>query len=462
MTAIPFPSLSGSQNSRSGRLKQVIALTIGLIWLCGFATVKPCLLKHRRPGRCPRSDRRQARGIQLRTQTVDATIRQTPDRVLADTILWVKLNNPGKAAVVMPVALGGPQLGPRTLPQILDVTLDNQPIDLASLEPFTARADGGPIIAYTLPITVPLKGSTALRVHYSQMLADQGGLVSYTYPITATARSNSAPESLRMTVKFSPPLPTDQVLSHAPAARVTIGTGSRGIGMRSARKPASVSPSCRPTGGAISQQSTPPRPHRLPVWRNTSRAEPLLSPPVRTPAARFRCRRRLPRPQLPSEIAELQAALATPAQGAPADRAAIHLRLAEILLAHAERLGINADSAYLQSAASELEAATRSTIRMPAWGSPRAYCMRQLAEAAGAHGDQATAAQHRARRRGPERDRPGRAAGGVGAGSDSETCRPKHSHAAIWTAHGGWSLRRTARRRSRWRMRHRHTPTRPR
>ena len=49
------------------------------------------------------------RGIQLRGETVDATLRQTPDGVLADTILWVKLDNPGKAAVVMPVALGGPQ-----------------------------------------------------------------------------------------------------------------------------------------------------------------------------------------------------------------------------------------------------------------------------------------------------------------------------------------------------------------
>ena len=161
------------------------------------------------------------RGIQIRAQTVDATLRQTPDGVLADTILWVKLSNPGKQAIVMPVALGGPQLGPRALPQILDVTLDDRPVDLERLEPFTARADGGPIIAYTLPITVPLKGSAALRVHYSQMLTEQGGLVSYTYPITATARWNGTPESLRMTLKFSPPLPADQVLSLTPAARRT-------------------------------------------------------------------------------------------------------------------------------------------------------------------------------------------------------------------------------------------------
>ena len=32
------------------------------------------------------------------------------DGVLADTVLWVRLDNPGKVAVVMPVALGGPQL----------------------------------------------------------------------------------------------------------------------------------------------------------------------------------------------------------------------------------------------------------------------------------------------------------------------------------------------------------------
>ena len=337
------------------------------------------------------------RGIQLRAQTVDATLRQTPDGMLADTILWVKLSNPGKAAVVMPVALGGPQLGPRALPQILDVTLDNQPVDLARLEPFTARANGGPIIAYTLPITVPLKGSAALRVHYSQRLTEQGGLVSYTYPITATARWSGTPESLRMTLTFSPPLPPDQVLSHMPAARRTDRDGftwhwdgqrpkaSIGVAFMSpawwrefvAARAAAATPAASPAEHlALSR-----------FYRHLSE----IPPPGFDAAADFYGR------NFPSEIAEIQAALAAPVQGAPAERAAIHLRLAEILLAHAERLGSDADSAYLQSAAAELEAASTLDNTDASLRTTAAALYAQLAEAAGARGDKATAAQHLAR-----------------------------------------------------------------
>ena len=337
------------------------------------------------------------RGLQIRAQTVDATLRQTPDGVLADTILWVKLSNPGKAAVVMPVALGGPQLGPRALPQILDVTVDNRPVDLASLEPFTARADGGPVIAYTLPITVPLKGNTALRVHYSQRLTEQGGLVSYTYPITATARWSGTPESVRMTLKFSPPLPPDQVLSHMPAARRTDRDGFTwhwdGQRPKASIGVAFVSPTWwREFVAARAAASTPaagPAEHLTlsRFYRHLSE----IPPPAFDVAADFYSR------NFPSEIAELQAALAAPAQGAPAERAAIHLRLAEILLAHADRLGNGAGSAYLQSAAAELEAAsaldnTDASIRTTA-----ATLYAQFAEAAGARGDQTTAAQHLAR-----------------------------------------------------------------
>ena len=337
------------------------------------------------------------RGIQLRAQTVDATLRQTPDGVLADTILWVKLSNPGKAAVVMPVALGGPQLGPRALPQILDVTLDDRPVDLERLEPFTARADGGPIIAYTLPITVPLKGSAALRVHYSQRLSEQAGLVSYTYPITATARWSGTPESLRMTLKFSPPLPADQVVSQVPPARRTQRDGftwhwdgqrpkvSIGVAFMSpawwgdfaAARAAAAAPAA-----GLAEHLALSR-----FYRHLSE----LPPPAFDAAADFYGR------NFPSEIAELQAALAAPAPGAPAERAATHLRLAEILLAHADRLGNGADSAYLQSAAAELEAASALDNTDASLRTTAAALYAQLAEAAGARGDRATAAQHLAR-----------------------------------------------------------------
>ena len=395
MTAIPFPSLSGSQNSRIGRLKQVIALTIGSICLCILAAAQPACAETPPTGTLtviPTDGKH--RGIQIRAQTVDATIRQTPDGVLADTILWVKLSNPGKQAVVMPVALGGPQLGPRALPQILDVTLDNQPVDLASLEPFTARADGGPIIAYTLPITVPLNGSTALRVHYSQRLTEQGGLVSYTYPITATARWSGTPESLRMTLKFSPPLPADQILSQMPAARRTDRDGFTwhwdGQRPKVSIGVAFMSPTWwRDFVAARAVAATPAAglAEHLALsgfYRHLS----ALPPPGFDAAADFYGR------NFPSEVAELRAALAAPAQNDSAERSAIHLRLAEILLAHAERLGSNADSAYLQSAAAELEAASALDNTDASLRTTAAALYAQLAEAAGARGDQATATQH--------------------------------------------------------------------
>ena len=398
MTAIPFPSLSGSQNSRSGRLKQVIALTIGLIWLCSFAAVRAVSAETPPTGTLtviPTDGKH--RGIQLRAQTVDATIRQTPDGVLADTILWVRLNNPGKQAVVMPVALGGPQLGPRALPTILDVTLDNRPVALESLEPFTARADGGPIIAYTLPITVPLKGSAALRVHYSQRLSEQGGLVSYTYPITATARWSGTPESLRMTLKFSPPLPPDQVVSQAPPTRRAERDGftwhwdgqrpktSIGVAFMSPnwwRDFAAARAAAAAPGAGLAEHLA-----LSGFYRHLSE----LPPPGFDAAADFYSR------NFPSEVAELQAALAASARSAPDERAAIHLRLAEILLAHAERLGNAADSAYLQSAAAELEAASALNHADASLGMAAGKLYAQLAEAASARGDQATAAQHLAR-----------------------------------------------------------------
>ena len=64
------------------------------------------------------------------------------------------------------------------------------------------------------------------------------------------------------------------------------------------------------------------------------------------------------------------------------------------MLAHAERLGSDADSAYLQSAAAELEAASALDNTNASLRTTAAALYAQLAEAAGARGDQATAAQH--------------------------------------------------------------------
>ena len=376
----------------------MVALTIGLICLCILAATQPAYAETPPTGTLtvvPTDGK--SRGIQLRAQTVDTTLSQTPDGVLAETILWVKFNNPGKQTVVMPVALGGPQLGPRALPQILDVTLDNKSVALENLEPFTARVDGGPIIAYTLPITVPVQGSTALRVRYNQMLEAQNGLVSYTYPITATARWSGTPESLRVTLTFSPPLPADQVLSRVPAARRADRDGftwhwdakrpdtSVGVAFMSPTWwqdfAASRASAAAPSAG-LAEHLALSR-----FYRQLSE----LPAPVFDGAADFYGR------YYPSEVAELRAALAVSAQSAPAERGAIHLRLAEILLAHAERLGDTADSAYLQSAATELEAASALNVTDASLGMAAGKLYAQLAEAAAARGDQATAAQHLAR-----------------------------------------------------------------
>ncbi len=299
----------------------------------------------------------KSRGIQLRSQTVDTTIQQTPDGLRAETVLWVKLNNPGKQAVVVPMALGGPQLGPRALPQILDVTLDNRPVALVTLEPLTAKRSGGPIIAYTLPITVPVKGSAALRVRYSQVLDEQDGLVTFTYPMTATARWSGTPESLRMTLKFSPAAPADQVLSHAPAAgrydRDGMTWNWDGQRPKASIGAAFMSPTW--WGELLTARAAAAAPgaglaEHLALSRLYRKLSELPAPTFDS-GADFYGR------YFPSEVAELQAALAAPAQGTPAERAVVHLRLAEIFLAHAERLGEPAGDTYQQMAAMELETA---------------------------------------------------------------------------------------------------------
>jgi hypothetical protein len=376
----------------------VIALTIVLICLGGFAAVRAVHAEAPPTGTLtavPTDGK--PRGLQLRSQTVDATIRQTSDGMLADTVLWVKFSNPGKQTVVMPLALGGPQLGPRALPQILDVALDNKPVALETLEPFTARVDGGPVIAYTLPITVPLKGSATLRVRYNQVLAEQEGLISYTYPITATARWSGAPESLRVTVKFDPSLPADQILSRTPAA------------LRVARDGITWAWDAQRPKTSVGASFISPAWWRDYTAARTAAAAPDAGPTEHLALSRFYRRlSELPPPAFdsatdyysryfPSEVAELQAALAASERGSSTEVSAIHLRLAEIYLAHSERLGLGSNSAYLQSAATELAAAialdnTDATVRSTA-----SSLYAQLAQAAAARGDQMTAAQHLAR-----------------------------------------------------------------
>ena len=190
-----------------------------------------------------------------------------------------------------------------------------------------------------------------------------------------------------MTLKFSPPLPADQVVSQVPPARRTQRDGftwhwdgqrpkvSIGVAFMSpawwgdfaAARAAAAAPAA-----GLAEHLALSR-----FYRHLSE----LPPPAFDAAADFYGR------NFPSEIAELQAALAAPAPGAPAERAATHLRLAEILLAHADRLGNGADSAYLQSAAAELEAASALDNTDASLRTTAAALYAQLAEAAGARGD---------------------------------------------------------------------------
>ncbi len=173
-----------------------------------------------------------------------------------------------------------------------------------------------PLSPTRCPITIPLKGSAALRVRYSQVLAEQNGLITFTYPITATARWSGTPESLRLTLKFGPPVPADQVLSHAPPAlrydrdgftwhwdgqrpKASIGVAFMSPiwwGKFLTARNAAAAP-----GAGLAEHLALSR-----LYRQLAE----LPPPAFDSAADFYGR------YFPSEVAELQAALAAPAQGA--------------------------------------------------------------------------------------------------------------------------------------------------
>lgn len=333
------------------------------------------------------------RGIQLRAQAVDALVQQDTDGVWADTQVWVKLYNPGKQPVVVPVSLPGPQMGAAALPADVEVTLDNKPL---AVQPLMAKADGA-LIGWTAPITVPVKGSAALRIRYRQALAEKDGLVAFTYPLTATLRWSGTPESLRVTVRFDPPAAAEQVLGYAPAAK---RVDRDGLTWHWEYKRAAESVAVAFMAPAW--------------WHEFAAAQAAAAAPGAGLAEHMALSRfyrqlaALPPPAFqgdadtynrysPAEAAALEAALAANEGAAPAERAAAHARLAELYRERAGRLGAGAGDGYLQMAAQELQAAVTLDSANGDLRTAAADLYTQLAQAAQARGDRVTADQHRAR-----------------------------------------------------------------
>ncbi|MGQ9766834.1 MAG: hypothetical protein ACUVSS_05805, partial [Anaerolineae bacterium] len=294
----------------------------------------------------------QTHGVQLRAQTVDAVIRQEKGDLWADTHIWVYLYNPGKKAVVMPVSLPGPQLAPAELPADLELVLDRTPLVLTPLQPQEGFA---PVRASTV-ITVPARGAASLRINYRQALPVQDGLAAFAYFLSETAKWSGRPESLRVTVRFDPPLAGGRLLGMAPAPhRRTDGEltwhwentkATQNIGL------AFIAPSWWAELEEARRQATPEaglESYRELADRYWHLAN--LTPPVFQSEGYFER-------FFPAAVAALQAGLANPSPAATPDAiVAARLQLARFYLAQADRLEDERAVPYLQAAADELDAA---------------------------------------------------------------------------------------------------------
>ncbi len=333
------------------------------------------------------------RGVQLRSQTVDATIREDRNGVWADTQLWALLRNPGKGPVVLSLALGGPQLGATALPEILDATADGKPL---KLQPLVRPNDTAPI-AYTAPITIPKQSGVALRVRYRQALPQDDGVALFTYPITATLRWPGGPESLRVTVKLAPELAAEQVLGQAPAGGTLRRDGI--VWTWDAKRPeayigvAVVAPSWWQAFTAARTAAAAPAAAYAEHWALAQRYHRLAAQPAPAfdPQADFYARYH------PAELAELRAGLAAANALPPADHAAAHVHLAQVYLEDAQRGDPSRAEAYTAAAAAELAAAVALTPADAALRTQAGDLYRQLAAVAADRGDATSAAQHRTR-----------------------------------------------------------------
>jgi len=294
-----------------------------------------------------------ARGIRLRSQTVDLVISEDDNGAWADTDLRVQLHNRGDTQVIMPIELPGPQVSETKMPAISEATLGARPLALTP----AATADGVQIRA-TATITIPVRGSVDIRIRYRQALATQNGLVSYAYLLTASNVWAGAPESLRVSIRFARPLQPEQVLHLAPAPR-SPHPGTFTWEWGGAKAPSNIglalmsskwwrqleeerAAAAMPEAGLKEHVALGER-----YWHIAT-----LAPPVFAPRAGFYQR------FSSQAIAEWRAGIAAAAiETDPAELAAAHERLAGIYLAEGSRMGESAGEVYLRLALDHLEEA---------------------------------------------------------------------------------------------------------
>lgn len=394
MAALPLTQNDCPEDTRISYFKQVtLSSLLFALALCllSAASAQAAPAGDDRPGSAALSIVPQGgrpRGIQLRSQTVDAEISQDSTGVWADTHVWVQLFNPGNQPIVVPVTLPGPQLAAAALPADFEITLNNRPLALAPL----------PTIGFTAPITVPVSGSAHLRLHYRQALSTQDDLVSFTYPLTATLQWGNTPESLRVTIKFAQALPPEAILTHTPAATRRNRDGltwhmenrkaaaSIGVAFMApvwwSEFTAARTAAAAPQAGLAEQMA---------LSRGYEQMAGLVAPPY-DPAAPFFER------YYPGAVAALQAGIARPGAAAqPAELATAHAGLARLYLARAGRVGADQTAAVQQAAAAELETAVQLDGAATELRRAAADLYGQLAALAEARNDRVTAAQHRAR-----------------------------------------------------------------
>ena len=322
-----------------------------------------------------------ARGIRLRSQTVDLVINEDASGAWADTDLRVQLYNRGTSQVVMPIGVPGPQISETGMPEIAEATLDGLPLGLIR----TASPDR-PEVQATATITVPVRGSVDLRIRYRQALTTQGGLVSYAYPLTAGNVWAGAPESL-------PRL--HDLLTSAPAGAGAASRSGRTfaesrnlrVGMGGVKAPSNIGLAFMSSDwwkGLADDRAAAERPGpgsaSTPHWASATGMWQHLRPPClrRAPASTNGSPRR---PLLSRRVGVATAQADTN----PVELAAAHERLAGLYLAEGSREGGATGQAYLQLAVDELvEAAALNPGDAELHASVNAL-KRQLADAAVSH-----------------------------------------------------------------------------
>lgn len=294
-----------------------------------------------------------ARGIRLRSQTVDLVINEDANGAWADTDLRVQLHNRGDAQVIMPIEIPGPQVSEAEMPEISEATLGGRSLALAPV----TTPDGVQIRA-TATITIPVRGSVDIRIRYRQALATQDGLASYAYLLTAGNVWAGAPESLRVSITFAQALPPEKILHLAPAPRsLKPGTFTWEWGGIKAPSNIGLAFMSSEWWRQLEEERAAAAMFEAGLKEHVALGErywhlATLAPPIFAPRASFYQR------FSSRAIAEWRAGIAAAESGTdPAELAAAHERLAGIYLADGSRMGGAAGEVYLQLALGELEKA---------------------------------------------------------------------------------------------------------